>query len=60
MTEFMTEPSTLETFANPAPERDYTIRMTIPGVHLPVPENRPAGFRHAQAGIRSRRIAAWS
>jgi len=27
----MTEPSTsLETFANPSPERDYTIRMTIP------------------------------
>jgi 7-cyano-7-deazaguanine reductase len=27
----MTEPNTrLETFANPAPERDYTIRMTIP------------------------------
>jgi 7-cyano-7-deazaguanine reductase len=27
----MTEPSTrLETFANPAPERDYTIRMAIP------------------------------
>ncbi len=27
----MTEPSTrLETFANPAPERDYTIRMTLP------------------------------
>ena len=27
----MTEPSNcLETFANPAPERDYTIRMTIP------------------------------
>ena len=27
----MTLPSTrLETFANPAPERDYTIRMTIP------------------------------
>ena len=27
----MTEPSTsLETFANPAPERDYTIRMTVP------------------------------
>ena len=27
----MTEPSTrLETFANPTPERDYTIRMTIP------------------------------
>ena len=27
----MTEPSrTLETFVNPAPERDYTIRMTIP------------------------------
>ena len=27
----MTEPSTaLETFANPAPERDYTIKMTIP------------------------------
>src|SRR5580693_7763542 len=27
----MTHPSkTLETFANPAPERDYTIRMTIP------------------------------
>ena len=27
----MTEPSArLETFANPAPERDYTIRMTIP------------------------------
>jgi 7-cyano-7-deazaguanine reductase len=27
----MTEPSTsLETFINPAPERDYTIRMTIP------------------------------
>jgi 7-cyano-7-deazaguanine reductase len=27
----MTEPSrSLETFANPAPERDYTIRMTIP------------------------------
>ena len=27
----MTEPSTsLETFANPAPERDYTIRMSIP------------------------------
>ena len=27
----MTEPSTrLETFDNPAPERDYTIRMTIP------------------------------
>jgi len=27
----MTEPSTrLETFANPAAERDYTIRMTIP------------------------------
>ncbi len=27
----MTEPSTtLETFANPAPERDYTIRMVIP------------------------------
>ena len=27
----MSEPSTsLETFANPAPERDYTIRMTIP------------------------------
>jgi 7-cyano-7-deazaguanine reductase len=27
----MTEPSTrLETFSNPAPERDYTIRMTIP------------------------------
>ena len=26
----MTQPSTtLETFANPAPERDYTIRMTI-------------------------------
>jgi 7-cyano-7-deazaguanine reductase len=27
----MTEPSTrLDTFANPTPERDYTIRMTIP------------------------------
>ncbi len=27
----MTAPSTrLETFANPAPERDYTIRMTLP------------------------------
>ena len=27
----MTEPSNrLETFANPAPERDYTIRMTLP------------------------------
>ena len=27
----MTEPSaSLEVFANPAPERDYTIRMTIP------------------------------
>src|SRR5882762_7971815 len=27
----MTEPSTrLETFVNPAPERDYAIRMTIP------------------------------
>jgi len=27
----MAEPSTrLETFANPTPERDYTIRMTIP------------------------------
>jgi 7-cyano-7-deazaguanine reductase len=27
----MTQPSTsLETFANPAPERDYTIRMMIP------------------------------
>src|SRR5271168_1440862 len=27
----MTQPSaTLETFANPAPERDYTIRMSIP------------------------------
>jgi 7-cyano-7-deazaguanine reductase len=27
----MAEPNTrLETFANPAPERDYTIRMTIP------------------------------
>jgi 7-cyano-7-deazaguanine reductase len=27
----MTHPSrTLETFVNPAPERDYTIRMTIP------------------------------
>jgi 7-cyano-7-deazaguanine reductase len=27
----MTQPSrTLETFVNPAPERDYTIRMTIP------------------------------
>jgi 7-cyano-7-deazaguanine reductase len=27
----MTEPhAPLETFANPAPERDYTIRMTIP------------------------------
>jgi 7-cyano-7-deazaguanine reductase len=27
----MTEPSTcLEIFSNPAPERDYTIRMTIP------------------------------
>jgi 7-cyano-7-deazaguanine reductase len=27
----MAEPSTrLETFANPSPERDYTIRMTIP------------------------------
>ncbi len=27
----MTEPGkTLETFPNPAPERDYTIRMTIP------------------------------
>jgi 7-cyano-7-deazaguanine reductase len=27
----MTEPnSRLETFANPAPERDYTIRMTLP------------------------------
>jgi 7-cyano-7-deazaguanine reductase len=27
----MTEPRTsLETFANPSPERDYTIRMTIP------------------------------
>ncbi len=27
----MTQPSTnLETFANPAPERDYTIRMRIP------------------------------
>jgi 7-cyano-7-deazaguanine reductase len=27
----MTEPSSrLETFANPAPERDYTIRMTLP------------------------------
>src|SRR6202043_4206770 len=27
----MTEPSrSLETFVNPAPERDYTIRMTLP------------------------------
>jgi 7-cyano-7-deazaguanine reductase len=27
----MTEPSSrLETFANPAPDRDYTIRMTLP------------------------------
>jgi 7-cyano-7-deazaguanine reductase len=27
----MTEPSTaLDTFSNPSPERDYTIRMTIP------------------------------
>jgi 7-cyano-7-deazaguanine reductase len=26
----MTSTSSLETFANPAPERDYTIRMTLP------------------------------
>jgi 7-cyano-7-deazaguanine reductase len=26
----MTHAAVLETFANPAPERDYTIRMTIP------------------------------
>jgi 7-cyano-7-deazaguanine reductase len=26
----MTHAAALETFANPAPERDYTIRMTIP------------------------------
>ena len=46
--------SELETFANPAADRDYTIRMTHSGVHLPVPEDRPAGFRDSGARIRAR------
>ena len=31
-----------------------------PGVHLPVPDDRPAGFRHAGARLRSRTACAWS
>ncbi len=36
-------PSTeLVTFPNPAPDRDYTIRMSPAGIHLPVSRDRPA------------------
>ena len=42
---------TLETFANPAPGRDYRIHMEIPGVHVPVSEDRAAGFRDARCSI---------
>ena len=41
----MSEPSArLETFANPAPERDYTIRMTIPEFSCVCPKTGQPDF----------------
>ena len=41
----MTEPrAQLETFANPAPERDYTIRMTIPEFNCLCPKTGQPDF----------------
>jgi 7-cyano-7-deazaguanine reductase len=41
----MAEPSTrLETFANPTPERDYTIRMTIPEFSCLCPKTAQPDF----------------
>ena len=34
--------STLETFPNPRPERDYEIAIQLPGVHVGLSEDRPA------------------
>lgn len=45
----MTEPSTsLETFANPAPERDYTIRMTLPEFSCLCPKTGQPDFATLQ------------
>jgi 7-cyano-7-deazaguanine reductase len=45
----MTEPSTsLEIFANPAPERDYTIRMTIPEFSCLCPKTGQPDFATLQ------------
>ena len=44
----------LETFDNPHPKRDYSDRDRLPGVHLRLPEDRPAGLRHVDHPIRGR------
>ncbi|MGC1521561.1 MAG: preQ(1) synthase [Steroidobacteraceae bacterium] len=45
----MTEPSaSLETFANPAPERDYTIRMTLPEFSCLCPKTGQPDFATLQ------------
>jgi 7-cyano-7-deazaguanine reductase len=45
----MTEPSTsLEVFANPAPERDYTIHMTIPEFSCLCPKTGQPDFATLQ------------
>ena len=45
----MTQPSrTLETFANPAPERDYTIRMSIPEFSCLCPKTGQPDFANLE------------
>ena len=45
---------TLETFANPAGRPGLHDRVHLPGVHLPVPEDRPARFRDDRHPLHSR------
>ncbi len=55
----MTQPNTdLETFANPAPERDYTIRMTIPEFSCLCPKTGQPDFATLEARIRARMSCA--
>jgi len=55
----MTEPNThLETFANPAPNRDYTIRMTLPEFSCLCPKTGQPDFATLKLELRARPSAA--
>ncbi len=55
----MTDPtSRLEIFDNPAPERDYTIRMSIPEFSCLCPKTGQPDFATLEARVRAATSAA--